>query len=180
MNYKYIIAFDPSTQNIGVSWKDFRCKNSFSIYPRTHEISEKSGKELKKSYYNKNIVVNRLTKWINVNGMDFDNPNEVLIVLPDNGGNLNVTTIKKLERLNGLVEGIFACNVGRSLINKDDKECIHVVYINEMKARSKILSGIPGGTWKEKAMNYSGLDNHDEADARVLLDYVIDELRKEK
>lgn len=176
MNYKYIFAFDPSTQAIGVAGRTLAGVFTDVITPRTHKISEKTGKELKASYYDKQKVINEIIKLINKYGLKMENSQDVLVILPDNGGNLNVSTIKKLERLNGMIESIFCCLVGSDLIMKNG--ICDVVYINEMKARSQVLKNVEGETWKEKALQKYRLDDDNKADARVLLQYVMDELRK--
>ena len=175
-NYKYIFAFDPSTQAIGIAGRTYGGVFTDVITPRTHKISEKTGKELKANYYDKNKVINEVIKLIDNYGLRMEEPEDILIVLPDNGGNLNVSTIKKLERLNGMIEAIFNCLVGSELIGY--KGICDVVYINEMKARSQVLKGVEGETWKDKAMNYTRLNDDNKADARVLLQYVMDEMRK--
>lgn len=174
--YKYIFAFDPSTQAIGVAGKTLGGVFTHVIIPRTNKVSEKTGKELKADYYDKNKVLKGIIGIINKYGLRMEEPEDVLIILPDNGGNLNVSTIKKLERLNGMIETIFSCLVGSDLIGY--KGICNVVYINEMKARSQVLKDVEGETWKEKAMNYTRMDDDNKADARVLLEYVMDELRK--
>lgn len=177
MNYKYIFAFDPSTQAIGVAGRTYAGVFTDVITPRTNKVSEKTGKELKSSYYDKNKVINEVIKLIEKYGLRMENPKDILIILPDNGGNLNVSTIKKLERLNGMIETIFCCLVGSDLIIK--KDICDVVYINEMKARSQVLKETEGETWKDKALNKYRLDDDNKADARVLLQYVMDEMKKE-
>lgn len=177
MYYKYIFAFDPSTQSIGVAGKTLAGVFTDVIIPRTNKISEKTGKELKASYYDNNKVIQGIIGIINKYRLTLEEPEDVLIILPDNGGNLNVSTIKKLERLNGMIEGIFNCLVGKDLIGY--KGICKVVYINEMKARSQVLKNVEGETWKDKAMKFTRLEDDNKADARVLLQYVMDEMRKE-
>lgn len=179
MNYSYIISFDPSTQAIGVAGiKGDGGKFSDLITPRTNKISEKTGKELKEDYYDKSKVISGIMNIINEYDLKLTKASEVLIVLPDNGGNLNVNTIKKLERLNGMIEAIFCCLVGSDLIMKEDV-LPKVIYVNEMKARASVLKNVEGDNWKEKAMKHTGLSNHDKADAMVLLEYVLSEEFKE-
>lgn len=182
-DYRYIIAFDPSTQAIGVCFMTCFRTHGTKFYdliiPRTNKISEKTGKELKADYYDKTKAIDGIIDLIDDLDIHLTKPSEVCIVLPDNGGNLNVKTIKQLERLNGLIEGIFSILAGSKLIMKYNNEKPKVIYVNEMKARASVLKNVEGENWKEKAMKHTGLSNHDKADARILLDYVLSEDFKE-
>jgi hypothetical protein len=161
---KIIIAIDPSTTETGlVLFKNEKNVNE-DLIDAKGLIYNAKGKLLKRrGAFDPEIFANKLEliflkikKQYNYKDVDF------YVMLPKMSGALNYNTIDKLSRLSGIVHGI------ASTMN------FNVLYVNENSARSRVLKNRRGESYKEKAMELSGYDNDNLADAYVLGKAFID------
>lgn len=162
---KIIIACDPSTTETGiVLFENEKNVNEELINAKELIYSEKTKKLLKRrGKFSPEIFADKLEliflkikKQYNYKDVDF------YVILPKMSGALNYNTIDKLSRLSGIVHGI------ASTFN------FNVLYVNENSARSRVLKNRRGETYKNKAIELSGYDNDNLADAYVLGKAFID------
>ena len=158
---KITIAIDPSTTETGiVIFENEKNVNENLINAKELIYSEKTKKLLKrrgkfspKTFVDRlGLIFFKIKKMYNYKDVDFD----FYVILPKMSGALNYNTIDKLSRLSGIVQGMAA------IFN------FNVLYINENSARSRVLKNRRGGNYKDKAMELSGYDNDNLADAYVL------------
>ena len=159
-----IIAFDPSTKNVGFVICEDNLFSFGSFEPRVQEIGKK-GQFLKKNNFNAKVFYSKIKNIFEK--MEFSKENKNVVLLPDMFGQLNGTTIKKLNRLCGIIEAI--------ALEYD----FDVIYLNESSVRT-ILKKEKGTNIKEKSLNYFkknvGVninDNDDIADAFLILYYFL-------
>lgn len=155
---KLTIAIDPSTTETGVVLFEKR-KNVYDelidakelLYNAKGKLLKRRGNFSPETFADKlELIFLKIKKMYNDKDVDY------YVVLPKMSGALNYNTIDKLSRLSGIVHGI------ASTFN------FNVLYINENSARSRILKNRRGDNYKEKAMELSGYDNDNLADAYVL------------
>lgn len=161
---KITIAIDPSTTETGlVLFEDDKNVNEDVINAK-ELIYNPKGKLLKRRgpfsptiFADKlELIFLRIKKNYNYKDVDY------YVILPKMSGALNYNTIDKLSRLSGIVHGVA------------QTFDFNVLYINENSARSRVLKNKRGDNYKEKAMELSGYDNDNLADAYVLGKAFID------
>lgn len=167
---KITIAIDPSTTETGVVvFEDEKNVNEDLINAKELLYNAK-GKLLKRRgafcptiFADKlELIFLRIKKTYQEQDVDF------YVILPKMSGALNYNTIDKLSRLSGIVHGV------AQTFN------FNVLYINENSARSRVLKKRHGDNYKEKAMELSGYDNDNLADAYVLGKTFIDYYESER
>lgn len=161
---KITIAIDPSTTETGVVVFEGRKKVSEYLIDAKELLYNAKGKLLKRRglfsptiFADKlELIFLRIKKNYNYKDVDY------YVILPKMSGALNYNTIDKLSRLSGIVHGVA------------QTFDFNVLYINENSARSRVLKNRRGDNYKEKAMELSGYDNDNLADAYVLGKAFID------
>lgn len=153
---KVTIAIDPSTTETGVVLFEDKKKVNEELIDAKELLYNAKGKLLKRrGNFSPNVFADKLELIflkIKKSYKDVD----YYVILPKMSGALNYNTIDKLSRLSGIVHGIALT------FN------FNVLYINENSARSRVLKNRRGENYKEKAIELSGYDNDNLADAYVL------------
>lgn len=152
------IAIDPSTTETGVVLFENKKKVNEELIDAKELLYNAKGKLLKRrgkfspeTFADKlELIFLKIKKQYSYKDVDY------YVILPKMSGALNYNTIDKLSRLSGIVHGIALT------FN------FNVLYINENSARSRVLKNRRGDNYKEKAMELSGYDNDNLADAYVL------------
>lgn len=153
---KVTIAIDPSTTETGVVLFEDKKKVNEELIDAKELLYNAKGKLLKRrGNFSPNVFADKLELIflkIKKSYKDVD----YYVILPKMSGALNYNTIDKLSRLSGIVHGIALT------FN------FNVLYINENSSRSRVLKNRRGENYKEKAIELSGYDNDNLADAYVL------------
>lgn len=155
---KITIAIDPSTTETGVVLFENKKNVNEELIDAKELLYNAKGKLLKRrGNFSPKTFVDKLEKiFLEIKKTYQDKDVDYYVVLPKMSGALNYNTIDKLSRLSGIVHGI--------ALTFNFK----VLYINENSARSRVLKNRRGDNYKEKAMQLSGYDNDNLADAYVL------------
>ena len=164
------IAIDPSTTETGVVvFEEKKNVNEFLIDAKEF-LYNGQGRLLKcRGNFSPKVFVDELEKIILEIKKNYqESDNDYYVILPRMSGALNYNTIDKLSKLSGIVHGI-------ALTYN-----IKVLYINENSARSRVLKNRCGDNYKQKAMELSGYDNDNLADAYVLGKAFINYYKNEK
>lgn len=155
---KITIAIDPSTTETGVVIFEDRKNVNEKLIDAKELLYNAKGKLLKRrGNFSPKVFADKLEKiFFEIKKTYQDKDVDYYVVLPKMSGALNYNTIDKLSRLSGIIHGIAAT------FN------FKVLYINENSARSRVLKNRRGESYKNKAMELSGYDNDNLADAYVL------------
>lgn len=158
------IAIDPSTTETGVVvFENEKNVNEYLIDAKAFLYNAKGRLLKRRGNFSPKVFADSLEKIILEIKKNYqDSDNDYYLILPRMSGALNYNTIDKLSRLSGIVHGV--------ALTYDLK----VLYINENSARSRVLKNRRGENYKEKAMELSGYDNDNLADAYVLGKAFID------
>ena len=165
------IAIDPSTTETGVIvFENEKNVNEYLIGAKAFLYNAKGRLLKRRGNFSPKVFADSLEKIILEIKKNYqDSDNDYYLILPRMSGALNYNTIDKLSRLSGIVHGI-------ALTYN-----IKVLYINENSARSRVLKNRRGESYKDIAIELSGYDNDNLADAYVLGKAFIDfyEIEKE-
>lgn len=167
---KIIIAIDPSTTETGIIIFENEKNVKEELIDAKELIYNEKGKLLKKrGPFSTVIFADKLEKiFLEIKKKYQEREVDYYLILPKMSGALNYNTIDKLSRLSGIINGI-------ALTYN-----FNVLYINENSARSRILKNRRGESYKEKAIELSGYNNDNLADAYVLGKAFIDYYEEEQ